>query len=225
MCITASTGDSDSWSEVGARTLTVYKCRWSSGHALRNSGLLLGIEESQIQGEAGCSFGPYSPVGAEAPVGTVTPGAASTALPPAPPLQLSQKTNDTAESNRMVSVATLHGLCLSGHLKHSSEPSARTCVRSNLLVPRRESGRKEEGGRMDGVLLSCAPVLGDSPKLTHGWQQDRADQGGVGMDSGQEAWGCPISGWRHVDGSERHLGTYRVMDSLLGMLPVHSKKK
>lgn len=64
-------------------------------------------------------------------------------------------------------------------------------MRSNLLVPRRESGRKEEGGRMDGVLLSCAPVLGDSPKLTHSWQQDRADQGGVGWILGKRHGAFP----------------------------------
>lgn len=99
------------------------------------------------------------------PCGDCNPRCGIRCPSPAPPLQLSQKTNDTAESNRMVSVATLHGLCPSGHLKHSSEPSVRTCVRSNLLVPRRESGRKEEGGRMDGVLLLCAPSWGILPSL------------------------------------------------------------
>ena len=77
---------------------------------------------------------------------------------------------------------------------------------------------------MDGLLLSCSPLLGDSPKFTRGWQQDRADQGGLRMDSGQEAWGCPISGWGDMDGSEGHLGMYCVMDSVLGMLPIYAKK-
>ena len=79
---------------------------------------------------------------------------------------------------------------------------------------------------MDGwhAFVMC-PCTGDSPQFTNSWQQDRADQGGLGMDSGQEAWGRPSSGWGDVDGSKGHLGMYHVMDCVLGTLPVHSKKE
>lgn len=160
MCITASMGDSDSWSEMGARTLTVYKCRWSSGHALRNSGLLLGVEVSQIQGEAGCSLGPYSPVGAEAPVGTVSPVRHPLPFPPhhhcssARKQMTPQRIPEWFPWQRFTVCA-----CQDTSDKHSCEPSARTCVKSDLLAPRRESGRKE-GGRGWKACFCHAPRTG-----------------------------------------------------------------
>lgn len=75
---------------------------------------------------------------------------------------------------------------------------------------------------MDAFVM--CPCTGDSPQFTNSWQQDRADQGGLGMDSGQEAWGRRSSGWGDVDGSKGHLGMYHVM-GMYHYLFIQKKKK
>lgn len=73
--------------------------------------------------------------------------AASATLPPAPQQQLGQQTNDTAENNKMVSIAMLSA-CQHASDKPESEPWLEQCE----MLPTPSMARRGSRGWHDFVL-------------------------------------------------------------------------
>lgn len=92
-----------------------------------------------------------------------------------------------------------------------------TCSTQKVLG----DGRKEEAWH---VFFMC-PCTRDCSKFTNSWQQDRPDQGELGVDPGQETWGPRSGKWRDGGGNKYQLSVFHVMDSVQGTLCIHSKIK